>query len=328
MSQILDFDVLWSILKNPKKGIKNQIIADCPKCGREKHFYINAGYNAKGRANPAHCKRCNWQTNIVGLLVFLNKLELLGGRQVDLKKPLPKLSSLNREVEEIDIDIKTIKLPIGFKKVKFNDNNRYTEYLKSRKFTELDFEIYQPGYTWKKKYNDYVIIPVTRDWDIKGFVGRYIGVNKDAPRYLNSEHDFSKLLFGYDELEPGQTTTAILVEGGFDKVSVTTELDLHNNEGIKCLCSFGKKLSDEQLLLLQKAGIENLFLMFDARDAIKEIKSTGFKIKRQFNNILCCDTGSKLDPGSSNKEMLLEILAKSKSVDRFQLDKLSTQKLK
>lgn len=327
--EILPFDVLWDLLQKPKKGIKNQIIADCPKCGKSAHFYINAGYNHKGVANPFDCKKCNFQGNIVTLLLFLNKLDLLAGRQVDLKKQLPKLSRLSDlNMSELDIEIPKAKLPIGFRRLSYNDGSRFTEYLKTRKFTELDFEIYKPGYTnLKRKYQDYVIIPITRNWEVCGYVTRYIGDDDNKPRYLNSEHDFSKLLAGYDELED-TTTTAILVEGFFDKTSVTFELDLYNHPEIKCLSTFGKKISEVQLFLLKQAGIENLFLMFDGRDAIKDMKKIGFQIKKQFRNILSCDTGRKFDPGASNKEMILDVLSKSKSVERFYFDKLAVLKLK
>jgi len=326
--EILPVDILWNLLPNPKNGIKNQIICDCVFCGREKHMYINKGYNGRGIANAFDCKRCSQTGNIITLLKHLDKLELLEGRQVDIKKPLPKLNRLNQNNQiQIDIEVKTIKLPIGFKRLKFSDNNKYTNYLKVRKFTELDFELYQPGYTWKKKYQDYVIIPIKRDFEVKGFVARYIGEEQNKPRYLNSEDSFSKLLMGFDEIT-NQTKTVILVEGGFDKIGVTAELDLHNTEDTKCLATFGKKLSEAQLFLLQISGIENIFLMFDGRDAIKDIKNIGGKINKQFKNILCCDTGFKFDPGDSTKEMLLNILFEAKTVEQFQLSKLAKLKLK
>ena len=316
-------DVLWQLLENPKHGPKTHFIAKCPVCKRDAHFYINfvTGLN--------DCKKCGKQGNIVTFLNDIGKIELLDGNEVDIKKELPKLNKLNQnQTEELDIEIKTIKLPIGFKRTKYSDDNRFTEYLKSRKFTELDFEIYQPGYTnLKRKYEDYVILPVNRDWEVKGYIVRYIGEDEEKPRYLNSQHDFSKLLFGYDELTEN-TKTVIIVEGVFDKISVTTELDLHNDDEAKCLCTFGKKLSDCQLLLLLNAGIENLFICFDGRDAIKDIKNIGFKVKRQFNNILCCDTGTKFDPGASDKNMLLRVLNESKSIQKFQLDKLAKLRLK
>lgn len=326
--ETLPFDILWNLLPNPKKGNKNQIVCDCLKCGKEKHFYINQGFNNKGSAQPFQCKKCQWEGNIVTLLKFLNKLELLEGREVDIKKELPKLNRLNQNVSEpLDTEVKTIKLPIGFKRIKFSDNNPYASYLCERKFTELDFELYQPGFSWKRKYIDYVIIPVLRELEVKGFVARYIGEDETKPRYLNSEDSFSKLLMGYDELTEN-TKTIILVEGPFDKIGVTAELELHDCEEIKCLATFGKKISEAQLYLLQKAGIDDLFLMFDGRDAIKDIKNIGFKIKGKFKNILCCDTGFKFDPAASTKEMLLNILFEAKTVDRFQLDKLSKLKLK
>lgn len=313
-------DLLESLLINPKRGSKNHFICDCLFCGKSRHMYVNK------LTGLWDCKSCGEKGNIITFLIKLDKLSLLEGEDVNIDLPLQlSLKCKQEQKTEFDIKIESIKLPIGFKHIVFGD--KYYNYLLGRKFSEIDFLLYTPGYTMlKRKYLDYVILPVARDFEIKAFIARYTGDDLGKKRYLNSSHEFNKLLFGYDELHK-ETRTVILVEGVFDKIGVTTELNLHYNNEMKCLATFGKKLSNIQLYLLQIANIENLIFMYDGRDAVDDMKKIVSEISKQFKNIWLTYTGV-LDPAESDRNQILQYLSNAEKPNQFWISKVNKLKLK
>ncbi len=320
---MISVDTLETLLINSKKGNKHHFIATCPFCNKELHFYIN--YDT----GMWDCKKCGETGNIVTFLNKLGRLDLLDGRQVYIDSILNnKLKdTMNTTGKVIDITIGKKLLPVGYRKSIFNSDSKFTQYLRTRKFKEIDFWLYDPGYTkMKQQLIDYVIIPVHREGQVKAYVGRYLGTDPLCPRYLNSKDDFNKLMFGYDELRK-ETKTVILVEGVFDKISVTTELGLHQDREMKCLATFGKKISEAQVYLLKAKGIDNLIFMYDGTDAVSDMKNIASQLTTEFKNILLCYTG-KNDPGESDRNQLFNYLSEAKNPNDFWLDKVNKLQLK
>jgi len=313
-------DVIKSLLYNPIES-GSHFIAKCPNpnCQKDKHFYFN--FNNLF----SDCKKCGASYNIFSFLKEIGRPDLIQGRQVNIKKiELPTLATPEEKNWENPEDH---KMPIGFKKCSLGkEKNIFTKYLINRKFTEIDFNLYNPGYTNKiLKYSDYVIVPIENDFSVKGFVGRYIGGKEGKLRYLNSKSDFAKLIFGYDEIKD-RTKTLIITEGIFDKISVTSSLDLHFQEEIKCVCTFGKKISEFQKYMLKKTNIENIIMMYDSRDAVNDMKKIGFKLKNDFD-VYVAYTGIN-DPGDSTKEQIVEIVNNIEIIDKFYRNKVQIPKLK
>lgn len=322
---------LKELLVNPRNAPHNHFVATCPFCDKPNHFYINKSVSRKGIVHGYDCKKCGVAGSVFTFLAKLNMLYLLEGRQVVHDK-LTKLEfEENEEVGVVDIDVPDKRLPIGSKPIA-SDSAFYT-YLQSRKFQEIDFEYYQPHYTKTlSKFKDYVIIPVLQDYSIKGYVTRYAidksdeRYNPEAIRYLNAKNvNFGCLLSGIDEVNQN-TRTVILVEGFFDKISCTTELGLHYVDELKCLCTFGKKISDDQIRLIRKTKIENVILMYDERDAVNDMKKISQELKKYFN-VLVASTGDN-DPGDCTKHDFLMILDNLKSPDEFWLDKIQKKQFK
>lgn len=312
----LSVQTLLKIVPNSKKTISNQVLGDCPSCGKSGHFYVNTGYNYRGILHGYDCKKCHISGGVYTLLLLLDRKDLLEGETIKRDK-LNKLEFFN-EIEEIEEDFETPvkKLPIGCKAIIGN------KYLDNRKFTDLDYELYKPQKTeFFKRFKDYIIIPIMEDYLIKGYVGRYIGTNPIAPRYNNSLFTpFGKLLFGIDELT-NKTDTVILTEGIFDKISVTAGLGLHNNDTVKCLCTFGKKISNIQIgKLLKQKELKNVLLMYDGTDAINDMKKIGFVLNKYFH-VRVCDTGKK-DPGEMDKWEIEDCIGESKVPDEFFFKKI------
>ena len=313
-------EVLIGLLTKPVPATKNNINATCPYCGKEDHFFINKITLLND------CKKCGKQGNEFTFLQVLGKLHLRAGKQVKHDK-LSFLSANQLIIEPVTIEVPDIKMPIGSRLLSYTAKDKYVDYLKSRKLKKIDFDLYSPSYTMlKEKYYNYVLLQVQRDFMLKGFIARYIGTKEDKNRYLNSESDFSKLLFGYDELD-SRTTTAILTEGIFDKTSVTTELGLHYDNDMKCLCTFGKKVSDVHIMLLKKTGVKNIILMHDGRDAVNDIKKSAFKLKKEGFSVWAAYTKDK-DPGECNGSELFDVMSKIETAESFWLSKLHKRKIK
>jgi DNA primase len=318
---------LLELLGKHKKATKNNVSSNCPFCGKADHFFINLVTQAWD------CKKCGREGNIYMLLKEWNKMHLLEGAVVDHEKRLTTISELiAKELEEDEIILPDRKMPIGFKQLQYGDDHPFTKYLIDRKFTKKDFEIYRPGYTnLKSEYEDYVLLPIEMDFAVKGFIGRYTKKiakdDKDTLRYKNSKNTiFASLLYGYDEIEY-ETETLILVEGVFDQKSVTTELDLHSQKEFKSCCTFGKKISDDQIKLIKKTNVKNIFLMYDSSDAINQMKTKSYHIESAGFKVLVCYLYPN-DPGDSNATELFNSLNNAKPPKEFWLDKLNKRQLK
>jgi DNA primase len=280
---------LKQILGKVKIGPKNHYISSCPFCLKEKHFYISRTKQC------FDCKKCGVEGNIIKLLSHVGKLFFLGEYKSIDRKKISKLGEINiidDEEQITTLDVKTIKKPIGFKRV-FSD-----VYLEGRGFSKKDFLKYEIGYTnLLPSLKDYVIFLIKENNECKGFVSRYTKkiINKEKLRYNNSRRvNFSHLLFGFDEIN-SNTRTVIIVEGLIDKITLDRYLNLDLNDEIKCVATFGKKISKFQVLKLQSKGVEDVVLIYDY-DAIKEMKkysvilneffdvSVGFTFKKDIND--------------------------------------------
>src|SRR5690606_13820809 len=100
-------------------------------------------------------------------------------------------------------------------------------------------------------------------------------------RYKNSTTDFSKCLFGYDEINE-KTSTVILVEGIFSKTKTDINLGLDYLDEMKCCATFGAGISDYQIELLKRKGISNIVLWFEA-DVLDKVKRVGSQLGLYFN---------------------------------------------
>lgn len=276
---IADEDLRNEVLINPKLNRTNQYVCDCPFCGKESHFYIDK------TTQLWDCKKCGESGNIYKLLRYVDKLYLLQGATVVEKETIESVRSLfvnaSRDAEEEESqELPVIPMPVGWRVLSAGN-----AYLSGRGVSAEECVRYEIGYTRMfKKYQNYILIPIRDDGKVKGFIGRY--ASKDVPegklRYNNSVGtEFGKLLFGYDEIVAGVTNTVILVEGIFDKISVDRFLNLWNSPEVKCVATFGKKISDAQINKLIVKEVRRVILLYDF-DAVKDIKRYGLELEKFF----------------------------------------------
>ena len=275
--KLISDDDLKDLLINPKPTRSGQYIADCPLCGKSQHFYISR------KTQMWDCKKCHSYGSIYKLLRLLDKTYLLAGSTVENKERIESIREMTQDLVSND-DIELSDLPVKKMPVGWKVSAKSTKYLLSRGITPEDCKRYNIGATdMFRKYENYVLIPIYDGGEIRGFLGRY-GARKvpdNKLRYNNSiGTEFAELLFGYDEITE-RTSTVILVEGCFDKIAVDKVLHLWDDDEVKCVCTFGKKISDKQIKKLMLKGVTNVILLYDF-DAIKEIKKYGLELEKYF----------------------------------------------
>lgn len=314
MLRIADED-LRSIIKVDKETRSGQYICTCPWCYKPLHFYID-------KKNQAfECKKCWTAGSIYKLLKHLDKTYLIGDKSVEYQD---KIDSIRKQIEDAinkdkDIELEELperKMPVGFEVCK---NNKY---LLSRGIGRRDCERYHIGETRLSfKFRNYILIPIYDDGAIRGFLGRYGAkkVPEDKLRYNNSLNtEFAELLFGYDEIVKGETETVIITEGVFDKISVDQKLGLWDDNSVKCVTTFGKKISDVQIKKLLLKNVTNVIVSWDY-DALKEIKEYGMKLLKYFDVFVGISTKEK-DLGDCTAEEVVEVYQNIKPITKFTFD--------
>lgn len=309
--KLISDDDLKDLLINPKPTRSGQYIADCPLCGKEQHFYISR------KTQMWDCKKCHEYGSIYKLLRLLDKTYLLAGSTIEEKERIESIREMTQELVSND-DTELSELPVKKMPVGWKVSAKSTKYLLSRGITPEDCKRYNIGATdMFRKYENYVLIPVYDGGEIRGFLGRY-GARKvpdNKLRYNNSiGTEFAELLFGYDEIT-GNTSTVILVEGVFDKIAVDKVLHLWDGEEVKCVCTFGKKISDKQIKKLMLKGVTNVILLYDF-DAVKEIKKYGLELEKYFVTSITY-TSDKKDIDECSEDEALEVFTQLKRPKEF-----------
>lgn len=304
---------LKEILHVEQETRSGQYICTCPFCGKEQHFYINK------KTQMFDCKKCGEFGNIYKLLRFLDKTYLLNGATIENTDTIVSVRSmLASELESSEVsvtELPEVKMPVGWRVLR-NSN----PYLLNRGITPELCDRYKFGSTkMLRKYDNYVLIPIYDGGKIRGYIGRY--GSKKVPdgklRYNNSVGtQFAKLLFGYDEITKN-TATVILVEGIFDKIAVDKVLRLWESEEVKCVCTFGKKISAEQIEKLKVKGVSRVILLYDF-DAIKEIKRYGIELENHFVTSITYTTKKDIDECTA--EEALAVFANLKRPREFNVD--------
>jgi DNA primase len=323
----------------------DHVVSDCIFCNEARHFYLNRikifKKNELGTyKNAWDCKKCGRVGNLKKLLKKLNKEFLLEGESLETKTLSNKLVLFQQEKQkaltEEDLYVPEKSLPKGFQRLK-KDN-----YLKSRGFTQKDFEKYLIGETEReRKLKNYIIIVIKEDNEVKGYIARSRlskeeiktinynyktkGLKKRYLRWKNSdETDFSKLIGGIEEILFG-TEIVILVEGVFDKKAVDRALQLDYDLKMKCCFMFGKNISLYQIEKLKRKGIKNIIIAFDP-DAINTIKKHAILLKKEFTNVWCVSVAEK-DWGDSTDKEIKAAFNNLKSVNEYLCGTVEKKKL-
>lgn len=164
----------------------------------------------------------------------------------------------------------------------------YQKFIKSRGMDFDDTRFFNVRYSFASRdryWQQRIIFPV---YDLKGVcrtaVGRLITNNKEKAPWVNwpktdlagclwplgsfvNKHTWKRYKFG---------SVLVLTEGVFDALAV------NKLTSFQALCTFGKKVSVDQIDMLKKLGVRTLIMGFD-KDAKKQIKALSNKLKVSFD---------------------------------------------
>ena len=261
-------------------GRKNILVPECPFCSHDGYkygIYVGNLSSKSKRFGSSHCFHCG--RSYIGLretLESLNLEEYIPQETTDLEEELPSLSLYDDD--EIDDELTTIHMPEGYKRTYKNS------YLKSRGMTVDDFLYFPCGTTrgMNRDFEEYVLLEIYDRKRLVGYVARKTWSKAEIDdfndthrykvrRYNNSqENQFSKMLYNYDSIVEGETDTVILCEGPFDVIGLVRKMDLYDYKRVVPVATFGKKISDCQMMKLQSKGIETVVIGYDNDDAAKE----------------------------------------------------------
>lgn len=319
--------------KSPKGWMLGGI---CPWCNRKDKFGIkfnekSTEYKNRVSFNCFHGS-CGEKGSEYKLLTEIGQEHLLKHGEFigDKDRIEARLSQSTQDEEKIGVP--TLPLPFGFRRVNSDP------YLVERGFEEWQFQEYHIGRTkLDSRLMHYVLFLIIEGGENKGYVGRLtwhpsriaeyeVTTGNKMPKYKNEGGaDFGKLLFGIDEITEG-TEEVLLVEGVTDKANVDRKLQLHLDDRLKCLCTFGKKVSDDQIEKLVKKKVSKVTLLYDP-DAINESKKHSFNLQAWDLDVKVGYLSSK-DPGDLTLIELQEILSKTQSPFEFSMNKIQKRKLK
>ena len=276
-------------------GRKNVLVPTCPFCHHDGYkFAIYVGPEKSGKTfGMSNCFHCQTSyTTLRQTLTAIDRKDLIPKEIEELDEDLNE-DNLRLFEEELDDELVDIEMPKGYKRCFKN------KYLKSRGFNADDFEYFPCGTNrgLDYAYADYVLLEIRDNGRLVGFVGRSTMSKDDIEewndthrfkilRYKNStENEFSKLIYNYDSIIAGETTSVILCEGAFDVIALNRKLELYDNKDIVPVCTFGKKISQVQMYKLQEKGVEQIVLGFD-NDAKETTSEVANELEKYFDVLI------------------------------------------
>lgn len=306
----------------------------CPSCGLSGD---KVGFLLRDRTAITHCFRCGTVLRIDSYLAKTGHDYLI--EETDGITSLETIH-INKDIvsnlKDFDYSMPDIKMPVGYRPIK-ND-----PYLDSRNFTKFQYSLFGVGISMVElSMREYLIFTLMDDERIVGWLGRtrhsfkwHEDNNKLFKkgqadlllRYTNAPGvDFSKYVLGCDELSEG-TRMVLVVEGITDKASTDRKLGLYTSRHTRCVCTFGKNITEYQIKrILDKApNLERFVFLYDL-DGIKEVRKCGSTVLRHFRNVEGCVLSGK-DPDEMSQIELIEAVDNSMNIHQFVTSAISIPK--
>ena len=236
---------------------EENVTMPCIRCGKgNKHFLISI--------NPqkpyCHCFRCGYKTSVAGLISQLQGISYDEAKEITENTFWIKPKIKKDVIERISLPMKEVWTDEAW------------DYLINRGLTRELIWKYDLYLTTERPYYNRIIIPVYFNGIPVTFQAR--SINNYGLRYLSPrDNPIGRILYNYDNIKGSESV--ILAEGIFDVFGLA-KAGFDN-----VACSFGKKVSMEQINLLEKKGVKEVILMYDS-DAISKIKEIFIKLQKHF----------------------------------------------
>ena len=300
--QLMDLESWFSEYGETKKLANDELqIKDCPSCGDDRFkLYINLD---KFCWICHHCKYGQGIGDICHLMADVSSRHINDIRLELASYVVPATSSnkfaeymksqLLHTVQEEDFDIgpEGVELP-GTRDFTTTLSSLVLKYAISRGLTEFDVEANQLRVANKLRniIGPFLVFPVYYRGIPVAFQGRRISAKE--PRYVSSDGIANWLW-------PMQTDgdTVYLVEGVFDALGCI-------KAGKNALCTFGNKITNNQINLLKKLNVKKVILAWDPT-AYREIDLYLHKLRTCFSTFVVDfseflnKSGKKIDPGEA-----------------------------
>ncbi|SRR5215204_1287807 len=268
-----------------KQGNEYKVI--CPRC----HPHATDGHGLKLYINfkrgVFHCFVCDW----AGPIRLLFPMTSFTVPVVHHETIIPIEVLPDSAIEAIpDGSIEFKYLPNQHPAVQYLIKRRLSiETLPSQPYYTSDF--IRQG----RSFGSRIVFPIYSDNQYQGFQAR--SLQEDHPIKYVSALGFkkSKTLYNWDRAKQGKQI--VITEGIFDA----------NRVGISGVASFGKSLSEVQMLLLRESKATRIILLYD-RDALKASKIMAHELARRHSNIWYGILPKK-DPDEMDEQILHSFLA-------------------
>ena len=309
----------------------------CLWCGKDNyHFGIKfTKRTTRHRSDVSfHCFKCETRG---GDFLLFQKLDMLTflrqGEYIKRDDVLEKkINTIELPDTPLEIEVQTKRPPLGFRR------ETSDPYLDQRGFEKWQYESYTIGRSrFSSRLKDYVVFLILEDKENKGYVARITwsaerisshekSTKRKVPRYINEAGvDFGKLLFGIDEIDD-YVQEVILVEGVTDKANVDRLLSrLGSLYKVKCLCTFGKKISDEQIEKLYRKNVDRVVFLYDP-DAVEASKQYSVRMRHRFKEIRVGFLKNK-DPGDLSLSEFNAVMESLEDPINFSVNKVQKRNL-
>lgn len=240
-----------------------------------------------------HCVKCDFSCRLERFFYLIRKNQYVSQyKDVEEEEIFHKRELLEKRSYDLDIkDLPECPLPVCFRRI------TDSKYLDKRGCTPEIYNTWNIGITdMFKKLKGYLIFAIPENGKNVGWVARSQKSKEEIDklekqgiymlRWRNSDSsDFSQIVFGLDEITD-RTEVVIIVEGITSKMNTDVQLELYSDEYMKCVCTFGKKISEIQILKIAKKGIniKKVILFYDV-DAVKASKQYAFLLQQYFKDV-------------------------------------------
>lgn len=287
-----------------------QVHTVCPgtNCGgMKKRLYVNL------RSKLWVCHRCGRKGNAISLVQFFMRNSTVEAMTVILKAAPPsRVEDEGREARLIEREVSTasVEMHPNYHRLTMPETDKsapYWDYVTDRGLTATLVMNYKLGYIRRGlAENNFVernrlVIPIYMNERLAGYTARSLSSKVTMKYWVPTWCHTGKLLFNLDAVVGREEV--ILVEGQFDALRLPDQ----------AVCTFGKKISKQQIDLLVDADVRRIVLCYDA-----DADAAGVQFANrlpEYMEVRKATLPPGTDPGDANMLDLIQAIRDAEPVD-------------